>query len=476
MTLFFSGCRTEDDPLRFNPDEFKAGTAEYNGEKIAYRAYEGIVYVKNPVDTDYQTMNIYIPEAYFSGGEVNGYTADTAPIFFPNSVGGYMPGKAGTLAPGMGGKTSASLVALANGMVVAAPGARGRTTKNAEGIYTGKAPACIVDLKAAVRYLRHNDKKMPGDAEKIISNGTSAGGALSALLASTGNSKDYEPYLKALGAADARDDIFAASVYCPITNLENANGAYEWSFGKQTTYEKMDISMLDYHVERKLVKGELTEDEKKISSDLSLEFIDYVNSLSLKGKDGTLLMLNPDGTGTFANFVSGFILESAQNQLDLGKDLSAYPFLSIENGKIAKIDLEKYAEWAGRQKTPGAFDSVSGDTGENGLFGDETTDTKHFTAYASEHDTAGIPTADEKIVKMLNPMNYIGEKGVSVAKNFRIRVGTRDRDTSLAISAILTATLESNGISVDYALPWDVTHSGDYDLDELFAWANGLGK
>ena len=52
------------------------------------------------------------------------------------------------------------LVALSKGYVVASPGARGRTE------LTGKAPAAIVDLKAAVRYLKANDKVMPGDAEK----------------------------------------------------------------------------------------------------------------------------------------------------------------------------------------------------------------------------------------------------------------------------------------------------------------------
>ena len=32
------------------------------------------------------------------------------------------------------------------------------------------------------------------------------------------------------------------------------------------------------------------------------------------------------------------------------------------------------------------------------------------------------------------------------------------------------------GKSVDYALPWDVPHSGDYDLDELFAWVDKVAK
>lgn len=41
----------------------------------------------------------------------------------------------------------------------------------------------------------------------IITNGTSAGGALSALAGATGNAKEYEPYLKAIGAAEEKDDI-----------------------------------------------------------------------------------------------------------------------------------------------------------------------------------------------------------------------------------------------------------------------------
>lgn len=46
----------------------------------------------------------------------------------------------------------------------------------------GKAPACIIDLKVVVCYLRFNDAEIPSDAEKIISNCTSASGALSSLL------------------------------------------------------------------------------------------------------------------------------------------------------------------------------------------------------------------------------------------------------------------------------------------------------
>ena len=129
-----------------------------------------------------------------------------------------------------GGKPNAIMLALSKGYVVASAGARGRTEAN------GRAPAAIVDLKAAVRYLKANDQAMAGDANKIISNGTSAGGALSALLGTSGGSKDYEPYLRQLGAARANDTIFAVSAYCPITNLEHADAAYEWQFNGVNDY------------------------------------------------------------------------------------------------------------------------------------------------------------------------------------------------------------------------------------------------
>ena len=123
-----------------------------------------------------------------------------------------------------------------------------------------------------MRYLKANDQAMAGDANKIISNGTSAGGALSALLGTSGGSKDYEPYLRQLGAARANDTIFAVSAYCPITNLEHADAAYEWQFNGVNDYQKIDISMLDYKGERKLVKGTQTPAQIQLSGSLKALF------------------------------------------------------------------------------------------------------------------------------------------------------------------------------------------------------------
>jgi hypothetical protein len=80
--------------LKFDPQNYTAVSFTVDGKDLNVRAYENIVYVANPVDTTYETMNIYIPEEYFEGKSINGYTAETAPVFFRNTVAAYMPGKA----------------------------------------------------------------------------------------------------------------------------------------------------------------------------------------------------------------------------------------------------------------------------------------------------------------------------------------------------------------------------------------------
>ena len=462
--------------LNFAADKFEAKTTEVNGATVAYRAYEGIPYVAHPVEPEYQQINIYIPEAYYSGGSINGYTAATAPIFLPNQIGGYMPAKPGVPGEGKHGEqkgADAMQTALAKGYIVASPGARGRTSA------TGKAPAAITDLKAAVRYLRHNDAAMPGDAEKIISNGTSAGGALSVLLGASGNHADYDAPLRALGAAEARDDIYAVSAYCPISILEHSDAAYEWEFNGVNDYEKMDISMLDYKVERKLVKGTLDAAEQRVSDELKAQFPAYVNSLGLKNAQGEPLTLNADGSGSFRDYVAAFVAAAANAELQKGADPAALqaenPWLTIDGKRVKNVDFAAYAKAMGRQKTPPAFDALDLSSGENQLFGDANQDTRHFTAYSAANSAVkGADSADAATIKMMNPLSYLSEK--TVPQHWRIRVGTKDRDTSHAIAAILAAKLQNSGKNVDMAMPWGVPHSGDYDLDELFAWMDGIVK
>lgn len=465
--------------LVFNPDQYQMQEITVDGKSFKIRAYENIVYVQYPVDKDYQYMNIYIPDAYYQGKSIDGFTAQTAPIFFPNQIGGYMPAKAGTAQPptqGRGaGKQTTIAVALSKGYIVATPAARGRTAT------TGKAPAAIMDLKAAVRYLHFNDRVMLGTAEKIISNGTSAGGALSALLGATGNHHDYTTELKAMGAANARDDIFAVSAYCPITNLEHADMAYEWLFNGYNEYKKINISMLDYHVQRQEVAGTLSSTEIEYSHQLKQLFIPYLNQLQLKDLQGHVLSLNDQGNGSFKEYVKQYVIQSAQWALDQGTDLSHLTWIEIKNNKVMDLNFDQYIAYIGRMKSPPAFDAVDLSSGENQLFGSATVDKRHFTSYSMQHHQGNeaAQKAEDQLVKMMNPMYYIEpaqSKKQQTSPYWRIRHGSKDRDTSLAIPIILATTLNNKGYSVDFAVPWDQGHGGDYDLDELFTWTKHIAQ
>ena len=498
--------------LNLNANEYKEYSMKCGSQVVNFIAYENIVYVKNPKDAAHQSLNIYIPAAYLQGRTVNGYAAKQAPIFMPNGVGGYMPGEA--LKPlendPMSGGPNASLYALSRGCVVVAPAIRGRTTV-ANGTYVGKAPAFIVDYKAAVHYVKANRDNLPaGDPEKIVSNGTSAGGALSALLGATGNDPDYEPYLKELGTAEnnSGNDIFAASVYCPITNLEHADAAYEWIFNGTNTYyqtrepilgsaARADASSLPTKLGNKLknkigeVVGnrpenapeesttplQMTKDEIQISGILKNEFPSYVNDLDLHDSNGVLLTLDDKGNGTFKLYIQSKYMESAQDALDHGADLSKVEWVTVKGNKVTAVDLSKYPAYVSRFKAAPAFDKLdlSSPSAENDEFGTDKNVPQHFTTTSRQYDKNLSTMADPQVIKMMNPMNYIGGNA-QVAEHFRIRHGAADRDTSLAIPAILALKLQSRGADVDFFVPWDRGHAGDYDLEELFNWIDFICK
>lgn len=476
--------------LAFDAKNYESMSTTVDNKEIKYRAFEYIPYVANPIDIDQQYMNIYVPEEYFNNGTVNGYNTQTAPIFMPNAVGGYMPSQAMT--PKVeNGKPNSVLYALSRGYVVASPATRGRTNKASDGNFIGKAPAVIVDLQAATAYLHANDSTMPGNANRIITNGTSAGGAVSLLQGATGNSSDFQPYLQALGAATAATNVYAVSSYAPITNLDAADMAYEWSYKGITSFNKVTMGQGELPQanvggntappQRTMQRVNLNTDDVAYSNLLSEHFPEYVNNLQLHDSMGRVLKLDKNGNGTFKNYVKAFIIDAANKAQAKGTDLSKHTYLVRDNktGAIKDINWEAYNQFVSRSKAPGAFDSRSNDSGENSLFGTSATDNNHFTITAALHDTTpnqDVYVENAKIVTMMNPMNYLGSPAATNAQFYRIRYGTADSNTSIAIPLIVGTRAQNLGYKVDMATPFDVDHSGDYDLDELFNWMDNIVK
>ena len=492
------------DSLRFPREVYKVKSCELEGRKITYRVFENLQYCKNPVDP-IQKMNIYVLEDYYHNRSIGKYTRETAPIFMPNKVGGYMPGPIEE--PGIDShfkQLNSIFLALEHGYVVVSVGIRGRTSgkKATEffegskegqlgeetGRMVGRAPALIVDYKAAIRYLRHNRDLIPGNTEHIITNGTSAGGALSALAGATGNNSDYLPYLQEIGAADERDDVFAASCYCPIHNLENADAAYEWLFAGQNEFYRTKHVRTETGIIRVPFSGQMTREQILLSEELKAMFPEYVKSLLLRDEQGEILELDADGEGSFKEYVKKYVIASAdkelrthenenlrQTRMTTGSFIDEQEYLIVNNGRVVDLDWDAFITKITRMKATPAFDDLSLKSPENEEFGDAEVEARHFTNFAMKHSKVeGAQLADNEIVKLLNPIPHIKKEGVDTAKYWRIRHGAFDRDTSLAIPVILATLLENEGYSVDFQLPWGIPHSGDYDMDELFAWIDQI--
>ncbi len=457
---------------------------------------ESIPYCHAPVNPDLQAMHIFVPACYMKpDGQINpegsnsprpgvSYTAKTVPVILYNDIGGYSECRPA-------GLTEQNKEFVENGFVLVSIGARGRQSANENGSPTGKAPLALVDLKAGVRWLRKHQNELPGNYDRIVSVGTSAGGAMSSLLGATGNSEYFLPYLEEIGAEmDERDDIYAAQCYCPITDLDHADLAYEWMFQAKAVStrgaKELPVAMDDFC--------------QSLSAGLAKAYPAYINSLSLGAELGT--------DGRSGSFYTGLMEKVSQSLTkflkcnvrwadQLVEELNAGTDLIRWDGERAIItDLDKYVRvFIGRMKPCPAFDGLKLETFENQEFGTVISPREHFSASTAElfgrlqddlPNTAAsedsLPEKWEISPEMLdraqhfNPLYYIlsSERKSDIAPHYRIRLGSKDADTSFSISYSLFLALLSAGIDADYALVWGLGHcNADYP-GEFGAWVDSV--
>ena len=279
----------------------------------------GLSYAATPADSSYETMGIFVPGAYFTAtdngdgtftcsvnesGSTGQYTALTAPLILPVNTPGYS-----AMAAPAGYSSSMGYGSISDytnaGMIVIFAGARGRDAG---------APAGVTDFKAAIRYTRYNKDLLPGDMDSIFSLGMSGGGAQSALIGATGNSNLYDPYLEAIGAVMTESDAVKGSMcWCPITNLDVADEAYEWNMGN--------------------TRSGLTEENQAYSDGMALAFAEYINQLGLTDEEGNALTLTESEEGIYqSGSYYNYVKEVIETSLEHFLSDTEFPYTASSSG------------------------------------------------------------------------------------------------------------------------------------------------
>jgi hypothetical protein len=472
-----AGAGVYDTQLAFDKTKYTTITVTLDGVSTPVRWYREVCYVGKPmqlaptqsagaVDNQtcgYQNLNIFVRE-------VDADKQDNAILLNVNNAGwlasyqGGLGGWDGTTAITNSNYRGADIVdggvyvsnsdtdkkgaALARGFVYINMASRSRGAVAPagvydDGIYQGKAPAAIVDAKAAVRYLRLNDSVMPGNASRIVVNGTSGGGAQTTQLGASGDSADYFPYLKAVGAAgidtngksSISDSVYALVAYCPIQDMGSADLAYEWMFNVLDTRALVSADqkagLIVDASGNELVRA--SNPDPAGSATLMAQFAAYQAGLGLKNDDGSAL--------TTDNMLAALQTEfkkAASAYVKSGKSIVAYnafgsaaangvaggsgtlyyknDFIDVDSsGNVTTFNLSNYLKFVAKQarlKAVPAFDQVgqtpalaataTADTtlagatvfgnysgGESNLFGTAAQVYSNFTEYAWNNNNGG---------------------------------------------------------------------------------------
>ena len=523
-------------PPRGNLEFSDAITRELNvtidGEPLKVTQYEDY-YLAEPLSTE-QRISIYVPETATkespvilcvnnSGWMANSYASRTKVAKDdPETVGEYSAHD---------DKDKVGMI-LSKGYVLVSYGCRSRNDKPGEdGIYKGHSPATVADTKAVIRFLRANNEHLPaGDLDRIIITGTSGGGALSTLIAASGDSTDFFPYLYDIGAAGMEKDgdsyvstlsdaVFGVIAYCPITDLPNADAAYEWTYA-DTRLALQDIDFNSDPEGKALVY--YTTDAGTVNPDVSAYLADlyctYVDSLGLKLDDGTPLTsenLKDAIIGLMETEIAEAMEEVGQEQMKNDIDIllsngkpSVGPkdWLVMNEDGTFTYDFAKHLNWICSNKALKVVCAFSNKglpwaaTNEDSLFGTTAYEYSAFEPYSWDNDSVegngtgkddtGLTwdefmATDEGAVfalqmRMSNTVQYLndreGDDAGTKAPFWYVRYGMNDRDSSFAVETILRYSMSNNPDIEDmsFEFAWLKPHAGDYDVTEAYAWLDGV--
>ncbi len=451
-----------------------------------------VVYCAHPESARIQHLDIYVPTEYVKEARDNGngtftltfdeeavftnlngasYTVNTAPIIYQNTIDGYKEGYSITLGTETKGihlnadQSGKSVYGdyVQAGYIYVCVGSRGVDSEGLES--RGMAPDQIVDLKAGVRYLKANDAVLPGDANKIIAVGGSAGGSCAALLGVSGNAEVFLPCLEKIGAVmDATDDIYGARVQAPIANVDIADMAYEYLHSTEVNYHQMGPN-----------GGDKTFDDFQIAlqKELITAFEAYLTELGFDTatfKDGYLAAINKALDVYTTRWLDKEQYENAEGFA------KAYDGITYADGKVTADSLEAFvAGFMTRGKSIMAFDTEASKSWEARLFGeahfsasllsvlekmaaDGNAEAARLAEAYTRPDTGVYGEGRQELVRMMSCMTYLtGEEKADIARHWRFNNSTMDGDVGSMMAYLMSRYMwEKLGIGdVDFYLGID---------------------
>ncbi len=517
------------DPLSLSDAQVNVLTPKLDGKDIKVTEYVD-TYVATPNSED-QKISIYVPEnapanapiillvnntGWFMNGfmmreQVHNYGLGMVLNMFTGEMMEVMQGDYVSTSNGIVDDTNGMIgKALSEGYVIVTYGARGRNDAPVNGEALGHSPATISDTKAAIRFLRYNSDLLPaGDVERIVVTGTSGGGGLSTVIAASGDSADYYDAMYEVGAAGLElvngeyvstisDSVYATIAYCPITDLGNADAAYEWTYGE--VRERLFADGENYES-----AGVSNEAVLAASAEVVEPYAEYVAGLGLKTESGEALTTDNLRAAIIA-LMEKEITESIREfgAEKMMADIAAGTYadsswLTIHADGTFDYDYDEHLYYIAKNtklKMAPSFSNQGlnyvGERNEDNLFGGKTNEYSPFSAYPWNNDT--IPgngvgkddtglTWDEYMeteagkalalqIRMTNAVDYLVDTDGTSATHWYVRWGMNDRDSSFAVETVLYyAMLNDKSIdTVNFEFAWLQPHGGHYDVQEAYSW------
>ena len=224
----------------------------------------------------------YEKEITSTNGQV--YKAGTAPVIFNTGAAGY----------GSQNNSVAPTNYTADGYINVSCGNRGKqdtaTDDDGNTYYTGDAPSCLVDQKAAARYVKYNILlgNLPGSVEHFVSTGGSGGGAHAAMFAATSNNSDFYDYqieTGAVGVYKNEDGSYSTTVTVDGKECEISDGAWGCiAYSAITSLYEADMALaFEYYLNTEYsFKSSF---QKQLAGYLSESYMEYINEQNLSVKE-----------------------------------------------------------------------------------------------------------------------------------------------------------------------------------------------